>query len=69
MPPSPTPVAVGSRYRTIREYIAQDRPIPDDLLPGPAVDVPPARGPSRLRALTSAAAADVAPWAVRDLID
>jgi hypothetical protein len=29
-----TSVAVGSRYRTIQEYIAQGRPIPDDLLPG-----------------------------------
>lgn len=61
-------VAVGSRYRTIQEYIAQGRPIPDDLLPGRLLARQPSEVRTALRALTSTAAANVAPWAVRDLV-
>lgn len=61
-------VAVGSRYQTIQAYIAQGRPIPDDLLPGRLLARQPSEVRAALRALTSAAAANVAPWAVRDLV-
>lgn len=62
-----TSVAVGSRYRAIQDYIVQGRPIPDDLLPGRLLARQPAEIRTALRALTSADAANVAPWAVRDL--
>lgn len=63
-----TSVAVGSRYRLIRDYVDLGRAVPDDLLPGRVVARQPPEVRTALRTLTSADAANVAPWAVRALV-
>lgn len=56
--------AVGP-YRPIQDYIRRGEPIPDALLPGRLLMRQPAKVRAALQGLTSATAADVAPWVIR----
>lgn len=61
-------VSVGSHHRAIQDYVTRGQPIPDALLPGRLLARQPPEVRTALCTLTSADAANVAPWAVRALV-